>query len=37
MMFEPLAHRREVSVKERRTAEDFAHCLRELVFCKIQT
>ena len=27
MMFEPLAHRREVKVTERRTAQDFAHCL----------
>jgi hypothetical protein len=30
MMFEPLAHRREVAVTERRTAQDFAHCLRHL-------
>jgi hypothetical protein len=30
MMFEPLAHRREVAVSERRTAQDFAHCLREV-------
>jgi hypothetical protein len=27
MMFEPLAFRREVMVTERRTAQDFAHCL----------
>ena len=30
MMFEPLARRREVAVTERRTAQDFAHCLRDL-------
>ena len=30
MMFEPLAHRREVAATERRTAQDFAHCLRDL-------
>jgi len=30
MMFEPLAHRREVKVTERRTAKDFAQCLRDL-------
>jgi hypothetical protein len=30
MMFEPLARRREVTVTERRTAQDFAHCLRDL-------
>jgi len=30
MMFEPLVHRREVAVTERRTAQDFAHCLRHL-------
>ena len=30
MMFEPLAHRREVAVTERRTAQDFARCLRDL-------
>ena len=30
MMFEPLAHRREVAVTERRTAQDFAHCLRDM-------
>ena len=30
MMFEPLADRREVSVQQRRTAKDFAQCLREL-------
>jgi hypothetical protein len=30
MMFEPLAGRREVKVTERRTANDFAHCLRDL-------
>ena len=30
MMFEPLAHRREVKVTERRTREDFSHCLRDL-------
>jgi hypothetical protein len=30
MMFEPLAHRREVRLTERRTAQDFAHCLWHL-------
>ena len=30
MMFEPLAGRREVKVTERRTANDFARCLRDL-------
>jgi hypothetical protein len=30
MMFEPLKGRREVAVTERRTGNDFAHCLREL-------
>ena len=30
MLFEPLANRREVSVHQRRTAKDFAQCLREL-------
>ena len=30
MMFEPLAHRWEVAVTERRTAQDFARCLRGL-------
>jgi len=30
MMFEPLAARRKVAVTERRTREDFAHCLRDL-------
>ena len=29
-MFEPLGQRREVKVTERRTAVDFAHCLRDL-------
>jgi hypothetical protein len=30
MMFEPLAGRREVKATERRTGNDFAHCLRGL-------
>jgi hypothetical protein len=30
MMFEPLAHRREAAVTERRAAQDFARCLRGL-------
>ena len=30
MVFEPLAHRRQVKVTERRTMKDFAHCLRDL-------
>jgi hypothetical protein len=30
VMFEPLATRREVKVTARRTAVDFAHCLRDL-------
>ena len=30
MMFEPLAARREVTVTERRTRQDFARCLRDL-------
>ena len=30
MMFEPLAHRRQVRVTERRTKKDFAQCLRDL-------
>ena len=30
MIFEPLAKRREVAVTERRTMQDFAHCLRGL-------
>ena len=30
MMFEPLAARREVTVTERRTRQDFAHCLRDV-------
>ena len=30
MMFEPLAHRREVSLTHRRTRQDFAHCLRDM-------
>ena len=30
MMFEPVAHRREVKVTERRTKKDFAQCLRDL-------
>ncbi|MHC4167267.1 MAG: IS630 family transposase [Planctomycetota bacterium] len=31
MMFEPLRARRHVKVKDRRTREDFAECIRELV------
>ena len=30
MMFEPHAGRREVKITERRTKQDFAHCLRDL-------
>jgi len=30
ILFEPLAHRRQITVTERRTMKDFAHCLRDL-------